>query len=332
MKYITHYAIGLLLIFGMGMAQQSHAQSHEEAAEAFERAVELAENRNFQESVEWFIQAEQIAREVGAEETLQIAEMASERIPQVAFEHFADQIRNQQMEEALIAAEWAIEIMHEYDAQARIQQIERNLPEVYLALGNRAFQNEENEQALEHYNEVLELNPEHERAYFQRAQANRRLGDTDQAMHDFDQAIDYAQQQNNQDILSRARYQAYSYLVYRGAEAIDEERYSEAVELLNRALNYDDQNERAYYRLAEAYNDQGNWQQGLNYAQTALEFAEGSDSELARIYFELGVSYKNLGDEASACDAFSNAAHGDFRDAAEHELEYELDCDQVGNN
>jgi hypothetical protein len=48
---------------------------------------------------------------------------------------------------------------------------------------------------------------------------------------------------------------------------------------------------------------------------------------MAKIYFELGMAYKGLGQKENACSAFENARYGDFTDPANHELQFELKCE-----
>lgn len=323
---IAAFSVALLLFMGTGQISYGQDYSYEDAAEEYTEAMEYMEANDFENAIQGFISAHEIALQVG-EQAEEIINRASEQITRASLQQLQYLANQREWEQAINWVDRVKELDTDYGDGSATQRVEQNEPRLYYSWGNDHFRNEENEEAIEKYEQALELNENFVGAHYQLGLAHRRLGDLETSLEHIDRSMELAEQQGDQDSYERGRAQARDYLIYRGSEATDDERFDEAEEYLTRAQEYDAESARLHYRLAELYNQTERFSEALEYANTALEYEDGGTSDLARIYFEIGVAQQGLGNESEACDAFINAAHGDYRSAAEHELEHELNCD-----
>ncbi len=301
------------------------AQSREDAITKFNEGFALFnEQGDFVGAIEKFKETIVIADEVGAEAN-DIRERAVGQIPRLAFMNAAQYVRERNLQEAVNAFEEAIRLAETYDDEQTLRRVRGNLPPLHLNIGNQYFRDERNEEALEQYRRAIELNPSYVSAYYQKGLVFRRLNDIDRALENFDVSIDLAREADDQESVERSQRAARDYLVFLASEQIDEEYFSRALDLLNRAAGYGE-SASLHYRFAEVYNNQRRYSDALTSAQRALELETGGRADRARIYFELGLAHKGLENTQAACDAFRNAMVGDFRSPAEHEIEHELNC------
>ncbi len=332
-KKIATFSVALLLLMGVGKFSYAQDYSYEDAAEAYTEAMEYMEANDFHNAIEGFKNSHEIALQVG-EQAEEIINRASEQITRAALQQLQYYATQREWEQATSWVDELRELDTEYGDGTATERAEQNEARLYYSWGNDLYRDEENEEAIEKYEQALELNEDFVGAHYQLGLAHRRLGDLETSLDYITRSMELAEQQDDSDSYQRGRAQARDYLIYRGSDATDDERYDEAEEYLTRALEFDHESARLHYRLAELYNQTERFSEALESANTALEYEDGGTSDLARIYFEVGVAHQALGNESEACDAFINAAHGDYRSAAEHELEHELNCEgweeQVG--
>lgn len=319
---LTTFVALMLLLVGVSSSQ---AQSREDVINSFNEGFALFnEQGDNMGAIEKFKETIELADRVGSEAN-DIRERAVGQIPRLAFMYAAEFVRQRQLREAIDAFHVAIELAEEFDDAQISQRARSNLPALHLNLGNLFFRDNENEAALEEYRKAVELNPSYVTAYYQMGLVHRRFGELEKALENLDISIDLAREAGDADNVDRAQRAARDYLVFLAADEIEMENYNRALDYLNLADGYGD-NSSLHYRFAETYNYMGRHGDALASAQKALELETGGAADLARIYFELGVAHKMLGNNSQACSAFGNALVGDFRAPAEHFMEHELDC------
>lgn len=115
---------------------------------------------------------------------------------------------------------------------------------------------------------------------------------------------------------SKARAQAEGFV----ARAMKAENYSKVIENGTTFLKYSETSMVHFY-LAYANNQLGKYPTALEHADKALALDQGSRSSRAKIHFERGEAYKRSGRLSEARDAYSEAAYGEFKQRAEHEIE-----------
>ncbi len=333
---------GIILVIGLifmatAFVEQSEAQNRREAVQAFNKGIDLASEGEYDQAISAYMQVIEISDKIG-EDAQDIKEKAESKIPQVylqkAIAAYKDYQKSQNIDRlntAIDAFQETQDVGEQYGEEQIAAKAKNIVPQLYYAKGIYQYKTKEYGDALETLDQAIEKNPDLAEAYNQKGLVLKNMSDDSLlvALEQFDKAIKIAEKNNKTEVASKARDNARSNLVYRGAQAIDEESFQKAVDLLQRALNYDDSAEDAHFRLAEAYNKMEQWNNALEHANLGLKYEKGGRTDRAKIFFEKGVALKNLEREDQACDAFSNAAYGSFKSPAEHEMKYELECPQV---
>ncbi|PWN06449.1 tetratricopeptide repeat protein [Rhodohalobacter mucosus] len=316
-------------------ADQSHAQDDARAAaiQLYNQAQEQAGSGNFTNAMGLFRDALDVARENNIDDIVTLIE---ETLPKVARSRASSAYRDYQQQRtrdnATTALEYfseAQEVGQEFGDQEVVQQATAAIPQLHYIRSIHEFRDEDYAAAMEDLDTAIELNGNYAVAYYQKAVVSKAMNptDVDGFMQWYDQAIEVAQRVNDTRTLNNSREGAADELIFRAVTLKDERRYDRAIELLNRVENYESQSADAHYRLAEIHNLRGNWDEALNEARMALDYESGGVTDKAKIYFELGMAYKGLGQKENACSAFENARYGDFTDPANHELQFELKCE-----
>ncbi|MCW9707331.1 tetratricopeptide repeat protein [Fodinibius salsisoli] len=335
MKFFKNSLTTLLVgLFIVGLTTNVKAQDKREAIKTYNQALELMKANEFEQAANMFTQAIAQAEELG-EEGNDIVERSQGQLPGVYFSMAKQEYRNFQSAKSMSSLEATIdafgeagEVADEYGNSQIADKVPNILTQLTYTKSLLQYQQQSFDQALATLDQVIEDNPNYAKAYYQKGIITKKMdsGSLDDALGFFDKAIELGTQNNNNQIVARAQSAAADELVYRGSQANQNNSYSEAITLLNRALEYDDASSDAYFRLAEAYNGQQNWQQAVSAANKALELSNGGRTDKAKTYFALGTAYQGLGQSSDACDAFTNAAYGTFKSSAEHKMEYELKC------
>ncbi len=306
-----------------------------EAVMAYNNARELAENREFVDAIEIYREALEIATSPDCEDCGDIVEHIESQLPRVYFSRASTAFERFRNERSVDAANEAIELFREAseageefgDNQVR-DRSRGVIPQVYYNKSLVQYNQENHTAALESLDRAIELNENYTLAYYQRAIVLNNSGaDLEEVLEWFDRAIEVGERVGDSDNVGRAQRRAGGELVYQAVQRMDENRMGDALRMLERAQRYVPDSVDLHYRFAEVYNDRGNYNQAIEHANRALELETGGVTDRAKIYFELGIAFKAQERISDACEAFENAAYGDFRDPALHEMEHELECE-----
>ena len=328
--------LSLLLVFALafGATQLAEAQDdpRSQAVTLYNSAQELASDNQYIDAVEMYREALEISRENDLED---IVELTQEQIPRVYQRRAAAAYREYQNNRTLDNASRALEYFkeqqelgEEFGSTHVAEQARGAIPQLYYIRSVHEFREENFEAAMASLDSAIDLNPNYATAHYQKGIVFKTMypDNIEDALIHYDRAIEVAQQTGDNRTLQNARRGAAEELVYRAVTLAEERNYRRAIDFLNRVDNYNPESVDAHYRLAEIYNDRGNWDSAIEHANIALDRETGGVVDRAKIYFELGTAYKGLGNEERACDAFENANYGDFSEPASHELQFELKC------
>jgi len=329
----------LFLIAMLSSANILQAQeARTKATRAYNNALELAQNQNFLDAIDMYKEALEMASASICEDCADLAEMANNQIPRVYYSratHAFQQFKNDKSVESINNT---IEYFHEAqeageeygDDQVR-DRSRSVLPQLNYQKSLVQYKNENYEGALESLDRAIELNSNYTLAYYQKGIVLNKSNTVglEEVLEAFDKAIEVGERVGDSENVARSKRRARAELLYHGVQQMDNNQRTQALELLHRAEEYEPENVDVNYRLAQVYNERGNWQEAEKYANRSLEYESGGVADRAKIYFELGLAYQGQGSgtKQQACNAFENAAYGDFKDPALHKLEYELECE-----
>ena len=215
--------------------------------------------------------------------------------------------------------------------QAGNQQIARGAAKVAAQidynLGVQHLKSQEFEQAVERFNNGIELFPLLAQNYWGKAQAQRKMEQPEEAIATFEQAIQAGQEAGNSGLVTKAKSKIRDYYVFKASEALSASDVSassaqEALGYLSQLEQYDIQPDAdIYFYRGTAQSALGNHEQAVNLADQAIQASTGSRSDKARMYFLKGESLMKLGNNSEARAAFQNATYGDYKQPAQHYLE-----------
>ncbi len=322
-KKIIASFITLLMISAGAVTLQ--AQSFTDAVDSFNAAQALLRGGQHAEALAKFQETRSIASSVGSEAD-DIKSRSERQIPGIQLTIAGGLLNAGQLEEAIPAFEKAIEFADEFNNPDIRSQSLRALPVIHLRLGNNDFNTGDLDGAEARYRKAIELNPNYARAHYQIGLVERRRNNLEAAIDEFDRAILIALNVGDTNVESLATNAARDYLTFVGATQVEDGRYRDAIRTLQRSLEYDMEYADTFYRLAEAYNNMSMYEEALTAATSALRHETGGQVARAKIHFEIGIAHMAKGNTREACSAFRSASYGQFRAAAEHNIEHELNC------
>ncbi len=313
----------------------AQTESGTSAYDVYNNAINLAEQGQYDQAIDAYLQAINLAQDLG-EEGQQIVENSQDALPRLyyqsalsVYQSFKASPGINGINNAISAFQTAIERANQYGNSDIATKAEEVVTQLYSFKAKIQMQQGNYSGALTTINGAIERNPNNARLYYRKATIikNQESSTLDQYLAAIDTARGVAERTGNAQIARLATEGAASQLVYQGAQRVQAENYSGAISVLRRALEYNPESVNAYYRIAQAFNAQGEWQNALDAAQQALQYANGGAAAQAKIYFELGNAYKGLGQYNQACDAYDNANYGQFRGSVQHTMEFVLKCE-----
>jgi len=166
--------------------------------------------------------------------------------------------------------------------------------------GVDALRNQNHEQALSKFNEVLESFPNFAPAFYHKGLVYRSQDETDSSIVNFKRAIEndpgnpkYVQALEN---LAKTHFQD-------GINAYRRGNLAGATDGFETALQIDPDFKQAQYMLGVIARRRGNIQEAIDRYQAAIEI----DSSYAQSWFALGIAYKSTARDRQALNAFSKA-------------------------
>lgn len=310
------------------------AQDKADAINLFNKALEDAKAKNYQAAINGFTQAISVADQLGAEGT-DVKTRSEKQIPGLYYQLATQEVKAFQSSKDPAAADKAIEALElaqmnakEFSDSEVESRATRLIPQLHFNKSRILFSRNDFAGASAAVDQAISLNGNYATAYYQKALISKKANpaDLDAYLAAIDEAVTVADRTNQGRVSRTAKKAAHDELLFRGASQSQEDRHSNAIPLLKRALDYNPESAGAFYRLAESYNKMGQSDQAIANANNALKFEKGGRGEKAKIYFEIGFAQQSKGNKQAACSAYTNAAVGSFKEAAEHSMEFELKC------
>jgi tetratricopeptide (TPR) repeat protein len=323
----------LISVFTLSLVgQEAMAQTKKEAIESFNKAFKLAKNEDYAAAIDEYKNTIQICEALGAGGQ-DIKEKVESKLPRLYFKKAAEDYKAFKKEQSVENLNAAIdgfketsEVAQKYNDAEMASRSRSFIPTLYYTKSILYYRQDMLDKAGEALDEAIRANPNYAKAYYQKALVLKKQDKFNEAIAMFDRTIQVAMTTGDQQMASKAEEAAHDELVYQGVQRGKNKDFDEAIKLLEKAIEYENESADAYYRLSEIYNKQARWDLAISHANKALKFENGGKTDRAKIYFELGTALKNKGNKSAACDAFEQAAYGSFKQPAEHQMEYELKC------
>lgn len=318
MKNVLKRIFTLIVVASLGF--YANAQTQNEVAEVFNQGMSQIET-DPAAALETFKKAHLMAADLG-EEGEEIKQNCEIQIPTMQYKVAYNLYKDKKIVEAIAAFEETVVVSEKYNSAEMKDKAKDIIPKLYNAVAGSYSKNDEFDKAIENYNKAIEADPNYVTAYLGMALVYRKMEDETKLAETLDKIKAF----NNAKADEQANKIGYAFYVKQGAGLIGSKDYSNAEKMLVKATNYDDSNAVTYYQLAKAYNGLKDYDKAIEASNKAIELENGGVEKKAKLYYELALSYQAKGDNASACDAFKNAAYGAYKANAEYQIEHVLKC------
>ncbi|MGB9746494.1 MAG: tetratricopeptide repeat protein [Bacteroidales bacterium] len=316
-------ATGILIVLAFLNGLLASAQTLKEAYDEYNAAIALLETDKAA-AIQQFEKAVSLCEAIGPEaDSLKMGIVGN--LPSLYYDLAYDSYKNKKMEEALARFQKTVEVAKKYGDEKTQKKAEDVEPQLYYAIGTQFYKDNNFDKALENLNEAVKLDPAFARAWLVIGLIYRKKEDINQVTGAMDKAIESAKADNDVKTADQAKKVARDFLLIKANQENKKQNYSQALDYLNKALEYDDQFSDIYYLFAVIYNKQSKWQDAVNAGEKGLKTAAPADA--GKIQFELGTAYMGLNQNEKACSAFREALKDKNCEAsAKYYIEQKLKC------
>lgn len=308
---------GFVLI-AAGLSFGAYGQVRNDAIRAFNAGVGLMKT-DVPGAIESFENCVVICEQIG-DSAEDIRSKAIRVLPSLYFNHANNLLTEEnKIEESIQASKKALEVAKKYNNASVAENTEKILVLAYSTIASNFYNSQEYEQAVQAFDSVLMINPNHLNSLYNKALIYKSMGDIEHFEESIDVYIEKLAAAGDTVRVEQANSIAIDYLRVEAVKAIQADDTERALELLNRALKYGGHKE-VYYLLANISNKQKKHSDAVEYARLGLDLETGSAEDKAKFYFEMAEAQAVMGQTSNACAAYKNAAYGAFVEAANAQL------------
>jgi tetratricopeptide (TPR) repeat protein len=217
---------------------------------------------------------------------------------------------------SLAAARTTMAVAQKYNDSNVIENTERLMVQAYTTMASGYVTSKENEKAIQSFDSVLAINPDHTPSLYNKALMYRSLDNGPKFSETIDLYISKLKESGDTSKLPQANKVARDYFRIAGGKANQANKLADAITSLNMALKYGTDN-NVHYQLASVYNKQKKFVLAAENAQKGMDLdSEATTEGKAKYYYELGTALAGMGKNNEACESLKNAMYGPFLQAA----------------
>jgi len=305
--------IGLFMVFA-GMCFSVVAQEENDAIKVFNEGVEFMK-ANDARAIESFENCIRICEQIG-DSANDIKAKAIKVLPDLYYQKAIDLLTiDKNIDGALQASKKTLAVAEKYnDAQTK-ENTQKLMIQAYSTKASSFVTAKENEKAIQTFDSVLAINPEHTLSIYNKALVYRGMNNNAKFGETIDLYIEKMKAAGDKEKTEQAMKIARDYFRIAGGKANQANKLADAISLLNTASKYGP-DKNIYYQYASVYNKQKKFDLAVENAKKGLELEQGTPEDKAKFYFELAQAQFGKGITADACESYKNAMYGPFLQAA----------------
>jgi len=315
MRLVNIRKIAGILILVLSLTYNLNAQDKNEAINLFNQGVEQMK-ANDPKALETFEQCVAICEQIG-DSANDVKSKAITVIPDLYYKKAYNLLMtDKKVNESLQASKDALQVAEKYQDPNIKENVERLMIQAYSTMAQGYITSKENAKAVEAFDSILIINPNHTASLYNKALMYRGLDNATEFTETIDLYISKIKESGDSTKIEQANKVARDYFRVAGGKANQANKLTEALQNLNTALKYGSDN-NVHYQLASVYNKQKKFELAAQNAMKGLDLDAAATQEgKAKYYYELGTAQAGLGKTSDACESLGNAMFGPFLQAA----------------
>ncbi|MCF8221600.1 MAG: tetratricopeptide repeat protein [Bacteroidales bacterium] len=293
---------------------------------SFNQAVQM-EKFNPEAAINSYENVIELADEVGGEEATKIMEQAKGRIPKMYYEAAKKLAGQGDYDKSVKMLESSIE---GYEAAGNKRAVRRSLSTILKirnAQGGAALKAGEFDKALGYFDDALGRDPGYTNGYLGKLLVYNKMEDGMKMEEVAEAGLKVADQERDHKVGGNIKKVMRGYFFNNAQKAMADEDFAKAESNLSKAIEYGHNNAIVHYQLGLAMNGQEKWAGAVESFNKCLELETGDAEDKAKVYFNLAVAYQKLGQDADACRSYKKSLYGEFKEAAQYQIDNVLECD-----
>ncbi len=302
------------LIAMLGLVTGLHAQVYNDAAIEYNKGV-AKYSTDIDSAIILFEDCLKICEIVG-DTTEDIKFKVVQVLPNLYFQKAFNFLTiDKNVDACLKASKKSLSVAQKYEDAETVDKTQKIMIQAYSTMGSTFFTNSENDKALSAFDSVLAINPDHLASIYNKSLLYKKSNNQEKYGETIDLYIEKLKAEGDTIKVAKASKSALEY--YRGlaSKANQANNLPEALNLLNTATKYGE-DEDVYYYYAAVYNKQKKFADAAVSAKKGLDMETGAPEAKAKFYYELGVAQVGKGDKTNACESFKNSMYGPFLEAS----------------
>lgn len=268
----------------------------------------------------------EMCQTLGTDEAANLEGTAKKLLPDAYFYLAQELYKQAKIDESFDAMETSKTAAEEIKDAKRANRAMRTLSALYFQQG-RQKQLDGNyaeaialcKKSLKHNDRVLDL-------WIIIAQCQDSLKQYDEMLQTLKEGMDAAQRAANLARRTDMQIMATNYLKSVAIKRQEAKNPQGAIEVLNKALEFDTHDATIYQPLAVAHNALKEYDEVIKNADLALGCLRPGVDNAAGLYFMKAQAQQAKGDTEGACESYKQSATGSYKSAAEHEMKEVLKC------
>jgi tetratricopeptide (TPR) repeat protein len=312
-----------LLALFIGLVSFANGQDLNTAGAKFNEGRELDKAKNYSGAIAAWEESISICNDIGfdAEELKATVQKA------LGYTYFKEGItlyRKKTFDGAIDALKNAEMVANEVGDAKTAKQAATYIPKIYSSKGLSFLAKKDFEGAISIFDKAISYNPQCVDAFYGKGMTYKEMDQIDVAAESFDNVILFgAGKKSAAKKVASSLEAAQKMFEAKAASELQIEHNSEAIALLNKALNYSQSSANTFYLLTLANNKLKNWDATIEAAKKALTL-KGVNA--AAVNFELGKAFEGKRDTANACAAYKKVTEGPNVAAAKFQITQVLKC------
>jgi hypothetical protein len=314
MKLADSKRIVVIVSLVAGLGSVMLAQVKNDAIKVFNEGVALMK-ANDPRAIESFESCIKVCEQVG-DSANDIKAKAVKVLPDLYYQKAFDLLTvDKKINESLSASKKALEVANKYGDTKTKENSQKLMIQAYSTMATTYVNSKENAKAIQAYDSVLMINPEHMPSIYNKALIFKAQDNAPKFEETIDLYLEKLKPAGDTVKIEQTRKIARDYFRIAGSKANQGNKLADALTLLNKATKYGT-DKNVYYQFASIYNKQKKFALAAENAQKGLALETGKPEDKAKFYFELAEAQNNLGKKTEACTSYQNAMYGPFVEAA----------------